>query len=283
MYKNIFIGTNMYFPDWIKPIQEFAKTNSHIFLRDVHKLQINEVVVELANIHYILPMSDTDFDFITSLTKNKPITIPILYPTKDTQRLLHDKVHFTNFMMEHFSTYIPKVYYLENIYKGKKEKERNKEEEIINFPVIYKPRFSTNGKGMKIFMNDKEFHKYFKENKKEKTIIQQFIDDPYEYSVYMLCIQGSIMTWKVIRCEFKKYFIKKTNFPPNYENVTEHFPIQLFAPIFQQLNYSGGACIDFKFNPITQHLSIFEINPRFGGSAFSHKFIGELLSIPICK
>ena len=38
-------------------------------------------------------------------------------------------------------------------------------------------------------------------------------------------------------------------------------------------------CIDFKFNENSNQLYIFEMNPRFGGSAFTNNFIYELLCI----
>lgn len=39
-------------------------------------------------------------------------------------------------------------------------------------------------------------------------------------------------------------------------------------------------CINFKYDEILNKLYIFEMNPRFGGSAFSCNFIYELLCIP---
>ena len=46
-----------------------------------------------------------------------------------------------------------------------------------------------------------------------------------------------------------------------------------------KLNYTGGLNFDFKFDELTKKIYIFEINPRFGGSAFTNNFIYELLCI----
>jgi len=126
---------------------------------------------------------------------------------------------------------------------------------------------------MKIYYNSSEFLQC-----KNKIIIQKFIEDQYEYGAYMLCINGKIINWKIIKFRYPKFTIKKDLFPKNYENV-ENIEIQLFEPIITKLNYTGGLCINFKFNESTNKIDIFEINPRFGGSAFSNNFIYELLCI----
>ena len=45
------------------------------------------------------------------------------------------------------------------------------------------------------------------------------------------------------------------------------------------INYTGGLCINFKYDENNNNIYIFEINPRFGGSAFTNNFIYELLCI----
>lgn len=165
-------------------------------------------------------------------------------------------------MLKNYIEYIPEIYYLKNI------KLKN-----IMYPSIYKPEYSTNGKNMVIIYNHKDFYKLLNHNN-----IQKFIEDENEYSAFMLCIDGLIINWKIIRYKYKKYHIKKNNFHNQYENI-ENFDINVFKNIVNKLNYSGGINFDFKFNEIENKLFIFEINPRFGGSAFSCNFIYELLCV----
>ena len=68
------------------------------------------------------------------------------------------------------------------------------------------------------------------------------------------------------------------NFPHNYE-IVENIDIYIFEKIIIKLNYTGGINFDFKFNFFLDKIDIFEINPRFGGSAFTLNFIYELLCI----
>ena len=165
-------------------------------------------------------------------------------------------------MLEHFIDYIPNIYYLNNV-----------ELLDIEYPIISKPIYSTNGKNMKIYHNNNEFLQC-----KSKIIIQQYIEDEYEYGAFMLCIHGKIINWKIIKFKYQKYTIKTNHFPKNYENV-ENIGIHIFEAIMMKLNYTGGVNIDFKFNPSTNRIYIFEINPRFGGSAFSNNFFYDLICI----
>ena len=143
----------------------------------------------------------------------------------------------------------------------------------IEYPAICKPIYSTNGSNMSIIYNENDILKLQNFNN-----IQKFIENEYEYGAYILCIDGIVINWKIIRFKYNKYNIKKTNFPNNYENI-ENFDINIFKNIISNLNYSGGMCINFKINEFDNKLYIFEINPRFGGSAFTCDFIYELLCI----
>jgi carbamoylphosphate synthase large subunit len=165
-------------------------------------------------------------------------------------------------MLVHYSNYIPDIYYLNNI----KLKE-------MSYPAFYKPTYSTNGANMIIIHNETDFL-----NLPNHNNIQQFIEDEYEYAAFMLCIDGKIINKKIVRHKYKKFNIKKTNFPNTYETIMDiDIDIGIFEDIVKHLDYSGGMCINFKINELTNKLCIFEINPRFGGSAFTCNFIYELL------
>jgi carbamoylphosphate synthase large subunit len=259
-YKNILIGTNTFSPDWLFSINKINK--NHIIIIDFSDINNLKKIIISKNINYIVPLSDKDYNLIKNIEFELDNNVKILYPNKETQELLHNKILFTEFMLKNFSEYIPDVYYLNN----KKLKD-------IEYPAFSKPIYSINGANMVIIYNDNDFL-----HLKNHDIIQKFIEDEYEYGAYMLCIDGIIINWKIIRFKYTKYNIKKTNFPKNYENV-KNFNINMFENIFNKLNYSGGICINFKFNNFTNELYIFEINPRFGGSAFSCNFIYELLCV----
>jgi carbamoylphosphate synthase large subunit len=258
-YKTILIGNNPYSQDWSLSLN-LIKHNKNIILYDFENSKDIDELILKNRIEFILPLSNKDYNLISKFDINK--NIKILYPNSQTQELLHNKNLFTKFMLNNFVDFIPNIYYLDEI----KIKD-------IQYPAIYKPMYSTNGINMSILFNYNDFL-----NLKNKNNIQQYITDKYEYGAYMLCIDGIIINYKIIRQPFNDFNIKKNNFSKNYENV-DFFDISIFQQIISKLNYSGGINFDFKFNVITNKLYIFEINPRFGGSAFSTNFIYELLCI----
>lgn len=248
-YNNILIGIKTFSKSWLASIRRIHKPN--IILADFNdELDLQNGLKK--NINYILPLSKDDFLTIKDRTPYK-----ILFPGIETFDLLDNKVEFIKFMMVNFKDYIPEVYYLDNV----------KLKDPV-FPVVSKPRYSRAGCGVKICHTAIEISG-------DKTIVQKCIDEQYEYTGHVLCIDGKIINWKVIRFLYPKYNVKTTNFPHNYENITK-FDMTIFSDIIKSLNYTGGMCIDFKLDNESK-IKIFEINPRFGGSAFDNNFIYELL------
>ncbi len=255
-YKHVLTGTDARCIGWQTVINNINKYN--IIVADFSDIESVKVIIFTKNIKYIVPLSDKDYDKI----KNAKLSVKIIYPTENIHQLLHNKLFFTGFMYKYFRECIPKVYYLNNA-----------KIEDIKFPAVYKPIYSTNGDGVKIIHNKLDLAVL-----RDKYIIQEFIEDKYEYGAFMLCIDGEIINWKIIGYEYDKHYIKNSVFPEDYDNI-DNIDINIFAKIIKKINYSGGMCIDFKFDKSTQKVYIFEMNPRFGGSAFSRNFIYELLCI----
>lgn len=275
-FQTILIGSKPFELSWLKGLESIKK--SHIIIKDFEKL-INEN--NKINCDWILPLSEIDYNLALEYSKIYLIEDKIIYPKKETIDLLHNKIKFNKFMLEHYPSNIPLIYWME-------------EKKYIEpkFPAIIKPNISVCGIGMKIIKNMDEYLNYL-ENPikfyppnsvnsikmetltKSNYILQEYIENEYEYSGYFLCIGGEIKTWKIIKQAFKGLFIKRHNFT-NYINSMD-VPIELFKNIIKKLNYSGGLCVDFKYH--NSNIYIFEMNPRFGGSAFTQNFIYELLCI----
>lgn len=263
-YKNILIGNNPFSCDWLVSLNKL-KDKHNIIICNFNDLSVLENILLTKNISYILPLSNTDNDSIQNSIKKFNIIVKILYPTKEVFNLLDNKNSFTEYMLKNYVKYIPDIYYLNNI----KLKD-------IEFPAIYKPTYSISGLNIKLIMNNEDFLRL----NNDYNNIQEYIEYEYEYGGYFLCIEGNIINWKIIRFKYNKYNIKRTNFPKNFENVenVENISFDIFKNITRDLNYSGGMCINFKINKYN-NICIFEINPRFGGSAFTNDFIYELLCI----
>lgn len=253
MYQTVLVGCDVLDKTWFMALEKINLPNIIIHdFADFCKQHISEI-------DWVIPLTLKDYFRMRPIVPSHKI----LHPAPEIYRLLHNKLVFTRFMMQHFRDMIPKVYYLDNVCIAND----------ITFPIISKPCFSMNGVNMRIYHTAKEFEECI-----DRKIIQAFVDDPHEYSAFILCVHGIIRNAVVLREKYPQHYIKKTNFSVSCERVHD-FNIQIFSPLFRRLRYSGGVDIDFKFDPVTRQISIFEINPRFGGSAFTLGFIHELLCI----
>ena len=256
-YKNVLIGMRTFFPDWYNTIKKISKPN--IFISDFRSSELKKYI-ENNNIHIIVPLSFDDYYAVKKINISDQISI--LHPDESTFNLLNNKVEFTKWMCNEFPNLIPPVYFL----NGEKK-------EDVQFPLISKPEFSTNGKHMKIYYDSKSFQ--FSSN---RLLVQKFIDINCEYGGFFLCENGKILTHHIIKNSYQKFNIKKRNFPMT-SIVVNNFSLIWFEKIIEKLNYSGGINFDFKYDDANDQIYIFEINPRFGGSAFSNNFIYSLLCV----
>lgn len=254
-YKNILIGKNTFAPDWLDAIKSISKPN--IFVRDFETDDLNKII-SMHNIEIIIPMSFIDYN----IAKKSVGNILILFPDEITYELLNNKLEFTKWMCDKFPSMIPRVYYLDGLKIAD-----------ISFPAISKPIYSSNGQKIKIYHDLKSF-----ESNNDKLIIQKFIKYEYEYGGFFLCANGKIINYRILKYKYPKFHIKQKNFPTN-SSCVKKFPIELFEPIIFELGYSGGINFDFKYNESKNKIYIFEINPRFGGSAFTNNFIYDLMCV----
>lgn len=256
-FKKILIGTNTFSPDWLSSVKKINQSNI-VIANFENQILVKSIICDNL-IDYIIPMSEKDYYLSKKIVGNN-VHPQILYPSDENVNLLNNKVSFTKYMMKNFYDYIPKVFYLENI----------KLEENVEYPLISKPIFSTNGKNMFIINNKLE-------RCKDKIILQKFIKLKYEYSAHLLCDEGKILNYKIIKQLYPNNYIKKVNFNKCIE--VTNFPIEPIEKIILNLNYTGGCCVDFKYDEQKNKIYIFELNPRFGGSAFTNNFIYKLLCV----
>lgn len=265
--EKTWIGDCPCFPNWKKALKELSLPTARL-------VSCNALTNIPSTVQYLIPMSDSDYQCMANIPQSHAM---ILYPSPSVKNLLNNKILFTKFMQTHFPNHLPKVYYLDG----------HLEEGIpLNntSAVIMKPAISSNGRGIRLLRPPFSSSSHFLSNQSKGKVIQEFIQEEMEYSAYLLCISGEICRWKTLCRRFDPYFVKTENFPDDPlttridETTQEKTPLWIvsLASIVRHLNYTGGMCVDFKMTQ-EKEMKIFEINPRFGGSAFTHGFIGELL------
>jgi len=166
--------------------------------------------------------------------------------------ILDNKSKFGKYMLNFFTDNTPPTVYY------------NIDDEIYyNEKLISKNMIKKTNKGWSSF--GVERITYFNINELKNHIVQTYIENDEYFCGHFLVLNGKILN--------KIYFYSSYKFPNGIKKgkiidykITEKLVVDdsIFEKIFNDLNYSGFACPDFII--YNEKITIFEINPRPGGS-----------------
>lgn len=224
-------------------------------------------MIELFKINYILSLTYDDIKIINKINPQNCIVLN----NKDyfNIELFDNKGKFTEyFLNNNLEKYIPITYqinYDNNIY--------NKN---IIYPVIMKSIIGLGGDDVYILHNNQDYIRTFNILKKN-FVVQEYLIDDVEYVGHLFYINGKLIYsvfFKIINENI--YYVRKG---PSKKYLIVDFDILLFNDIFEKINYSGPANINFKY--IDNKIKIFEVNPRFGGSIVKSNLLYDLFNVLI--
>lgn len=226
--------------DWIKELSK-----SYDIINYKTEREINEYIRQ-KNTKIIIPIYYDAMKLLSSMKINCFYLSPKNYKIVD---LFNNKGNFIEYCIKNnLEQYIPNTYIIKN--------PCIKKIRDIQYPAIFKPCISSAGNGCCILYNEKdELHDL------EKYVIQEHINDPYEYIGNFLIIEGEILYSLIFKQKYERFYIK-TKHMDNYEKII--CDLDPFQKIFKMSNYTGVACVDFKI--LNDQIKIMEINPRFGGT-----------------
>ncbi len=134
----------------------------------------------------------------------------------------------------------------------------------LTFPVLIKPIDGVGGRGIKFFDTLLELKKYFSvENNPEKYVVQSFVKG-YDMGCSVLCRGGEI-----IASTMQKALIEPFNEyapPSGVQFFYDENVYDIIQKLMRELNWSGVANIDLRYDEIKGQALILEMNPRFWGS-----------------
>jgi D-aspartate ligase len=145
-------------------------------------------------------------------------------------------------------------------------------DEIIDYPMLLKPKNGWNGN--KIFKVNKssEFLKICaKIPDKNKYLLQNYIVG-YDIDMSVLCENGHILNYTI-----QKGYVNSSSpyEPPKaIEFLTNNEIFENVKKIMKKLNWTGVAHIDLRYDERTKQFLVIEINPRFWGSVDASKKVG---------
>jgi predicted ATP-grasp superfamily ATP-dependent carboligase len=168
-----------------------------------------------------------------------------------------NKSKFAEFMINNFNDNHPLCYYY------------NYDDITYNYNVITDKMISKPNIG---YAGSDIYILYEKQNLPNR-VISKYIEHTTYYSGHFLVKNGHII---------KKIYFRTYNNDPLFikcGSITDFdilhnldsYNDNIYSNIFTKLNYSGFACADFTI--IDNNIIIFEINPRIGGSLFTHTYI----------
>jgi predicted ATP-grasp superfamily ATP-dependent carboligase len=132
------------------------------------------------------------------------------------------------------------------------------------FPVLVKPLDGEGGVGIEYFDELSKLVDYLeRESVPDRLIIQSFING-YDIDCSVLCENGKILAYTIQ----KAFIAGKSRFAPadSIEFLHQNQVYDVIEELMQNLNWSGVAHVDLRFDEIENKPKIIEINPRYWGS-----------------
>ncbi len=236
-----FLVINFPFPHW----------KEHIIKCDKCLCIDEKDIINYNNQDYkIIPLFINDYIKFNHLDNN------IFKNSIDSVQILNNKSKFGKYMLNKYAQHIPKIYY----YNFDNEIYVNNQP-ISNKKLIVKPNEMFGGRDIILINHVKRI---------KNSIVQEYIKHDKYFVGHFLVLNGVII--------YSVYFSSQHRYPDgikrgqilNYE-IKEKINLDdsIFSKIFNDLNYSGFA--DSDFIVVDNTITIFEINPRPGGSLITNQ------------
>lgn len=213
--------------------------------------------------YYILCTRVSDYKLYNSLPNN------IFNNTLENISILNNKSLFYNYMIQHFPSNIPTVYY----YNHNDVTYMNPPP--LNEKMIFKPNTGYYGSGIKIIYDFDTIR-----NEMKNASVSKYIDHTTHYLGHFLVIKGQVLGRTYFQATNPLNYIKQSTMTNYKIHETIQYDDTIYDKIFKSLNYSGFVHTDFVVD--NDKLIIFEINP-FPSTTFIkekyyfNKFIDKLL------
>lgn len=140
-------------------------------------------------------------------------------------------------------------------------------EQVKEYPVILKPRFSSGSRGIVLCKNFQELKEGFQKQSREygPLLIQEFIAQGQDVGYYALFGKNSQPVAWTIQKRLRSYPI--SGGPSTFRETINHPEIkELGEKILRYLNWQGVAMVEFKIDQRDGKPKLMEVNPRFWGS-----------------
>ncbi len=194
--------------------------------------------------------------FTGNMIKNSQLNDICIYSYGEVFNIFYNKKLFGEYMTNNFYDLIPKSINVCDILV-----------DSLQYPLVLKIGISYASYGVYVINNKNDLDHVIKTTTGD-YILQEYIwSDNYRVGQY-LCINGNVIHQQHYVINIDKNVITIIKGMLSNPECIE-FNDERINSIFKKTNYTGFACVDYTI--VNQHIKIFEINPRFGGTTI-HKY-----------
>nr|WP_321233491.1 ATP-grasp domain-containing protein [uncultured Psychroserpens sp.] len=236
---------------------KYCKKNS-----DVDWLRFINNEIESNNISVVVPVAEEEIRFFIKHSNqiSKTANIIPLPELKDFETAVN-KLYLSKFMSNH-NLPQPKSFYIKNLESYKNIAQS------IHYPILVKPLKGKGGDGIIKFDSVKNFEKHILN---EELFVQEYIEG-YDIDCSVLCLNGKVLTYTIQ----KGNMLGHNAYAPQLgvEFLDSDTVILVTRKLMSDLNWSGIAHVDLRYDKNTNDYKIIEVNARFWGSVEASKFAG---------
>lgn len=226
---------------------------------DDARIETISQIVRQNDIDVILPITEPGIRFV-SVHRKQLEKIAAIAPTPDpdTFDLTVDKGLFATFLAQKG---LPHPHTIPWNNEGSPSQQISD----IPFPALVKPTKGAGGEDMHLFEKPDSALKFFrkKSSSSKRYIIQEYIPG-HDMGCSLLCLDGKILAYTIQDVEIPN--------PRAFDNwwgirfVQNDEVLDTVTKLMHELNFSGVAHIDLRYNEQEKQVEILELNPRFWAS-----------------
>ena len=229
-------------------------------------LEIVSKEVITHHISVIIPIAEDEIRFFINNSHRLPSSVKVIpLPNINDFETAIDKHKLSVFLNQHNLPH-PNFQYFNSLERYFKNKF------TLNFPILIKPLHEKGGDGITKFYIKAKLDKYLKKHSDiEDFFIQEYIEG-YDIDCSVLCKDGNVLVHTIQKGNLSGH----NAFAPQlgFEFLKNEAVLSVIKQLMQQLNWSGVAHIDLRYDSNTCDYKIIEINARFWGSVEGSKFAG---------
>lgn len=134
----------------------------------------------------------------------------------------------------------------------------------VNFPVIIKPINQGNALGIRSFKDEQSFTNFFATEKIEHEYIVQPLISGYDIDCSVLCKDGKVLAYTIQKAVQHAAVAYRAAVGIEFLNNDE--VIGVVSKMMAELEWSGVAHIDLRYDADAKQVKVIEINARYWGS-----------------